>query len=223
MGPLLVRAFHAENDGPEVDEQADDDGIKNRIHHCRNRGVDPAGNPIDAETKDEDSVVKSRIVVVDIRHTSHDDEGEIVQDPADSRVNARVVNVVDFLLAELLVSSLPAQEIPDEEEAKRNKTSSASPVDDRVAEEVVLDDVVIPGAHAETDVQDWPLPEVRSQVILLIRVGNQGIVGGHHGHVQVDEVLQEGRLVGARVTRRHCELIVSRNPIPARALNRVIF
>lgn len=209
MGPLLVGALHAEHDGTEMDEQPDDNGIEDGIHHCGHRGVDSASNPIHAETKGDDSVVESWVVVVDVSHTRHDDERKVVQNPTNSRVNAGIVDVVNLLLGKLLVSSLPAQKVPDEQETEANKTASASPVDERVAEKVILHNIVIPGAHAQTDVQDRPLPEVGGQVILLIRVGNQGIVRGHHGNIQVDEVLQEGRLVGTRVTRGHCEHIVS--------------
>lgn len=62
--------------------------------------------------------------------------------------------------------------------------------------------MVIPTAHAETDVEEWPLPELRSKVILLVWIRDEGIVRCHHSHVQVDEVAQERRLVGASVARR---------------------
>jgi len=39
------------------------------------------------------------------------------------------------------------------------------------------------------------------EVVLLVWVGNEGVVGCHHGDVEVDEVLEEGRLVGSWVTR----------------------
>ena len=36
---------------------------------------------------------------------------------------------------------------------------------------------------------------MRGQVILLVGVGHQRIVGGHHGHIQVDKVFEERRLI----------------------------
>ena len=44
-----------------------------------------------------------------------------------------------------------------------------------------------------------PLPEGGSEIILLIGVWYERIVGGHHGDVEVDEILPEGRLVVSRL------------------------
>lgn len=54
--------------------------------------------------------------------------------------------------------------------------------------------------------ENGPLPESRSKVVLLVGVGDEGVVGGHHGDIEVDEVLEERRLVVTRVARR--ELLV---------------
>jgi hypothetical protein len=48
------------------------------------------------------------------------------------------------------------------------------------------------------------LPEFGGQIILLVWIWNQGIVGCHHGDVQVDEVSEEGGFVGAWVSRWNC-------------------
>jgi hypothetical protein len=63
------------------------------------------------------------------------------------------------------------------------------------AEEEVLDNVVVPAAHAEADVQKGPLPWCRGKVVLLVGVGDKSVVGSHHGNVEVDKVAEEGRLV----------------------------
>ena len=54
--------------------------------------------------------------------------------------------------------------------------------------------------------ENGPLPESRSKVVLLVGIGDEGVVGGHHGDIEVDEVLEERRLVVTRVARR--ELLV---------------
>ena len=36
--------------------------------------------------------------------------------------------------------------------------------------------VIVPAAHAETDVQDGPLPEAGCEIVLLIRVGNKRVI-----------------------------------------------
>lgn len=51
--------------------------------------------------------------------------------------------------------------------------------------------MIIPPAHAETDVQEWPLPELGGEIVLLVWVRDKRVVRGHHGHVQVDKVTEE--------------------------------
>ena len=66
--------------------------------------------------------------------------------------------------------------------------------------------VVVPATHTESDVEEGPLPEGRCEIVLLVGVRHQGIVGSHHGDIQMNEVLEERRLVVARVASR--ELLV---------------
>lgn len=61
--------------------------------------------------------------------------------------------------------------------------------------------VIVPAAHAKTDVEKRPLPECRGQVILLVGIRDERVVGCHHGNVEMDEVLEEGRLVVTWVAR----------------------
>jgi hypothetical protein len=56
-----------------------------------------------------------------------------------------------------------------------------------------------------------PLPERRSKIILLIRVRDKRVVGSHHSHVEMDEVLPEWRLVIARITSRQSLVDVAFN------------
>ena len=147
--------------------------------------------------------------MVNVGDTSHGDEGQVVQEPAEHGVDARVVEVVDLGPSELVVAALSADRVPsdhDEEEADRE---GRAPVDERVAEQEVLDDMVVPAAHAETDVQEGPLPGLGGEVVLLVRVGNESVVRGHHGDVEVDEVAEEGRLVRARVASGNCSVLVN--------------
>lgn len=61
--------------------------------------------------------------------------------------------------------------------------------------------VVIPATHTKTNVEERPLPECGSEIILLVWIGDKGVVRSHHGNVEVDEILQERRLVVTRVAR----------------------
>ena len=108
--------------------------------------------------------------------------------PAYNGIKSRVVDLINLRRFELVVSALPADEIPCHHRAKDTKGEGAAPIDNGVAEEEVLDDVVIPAAHAKADVQDRPLPELGSKVILFIRIRHQSVVGRHHGHVEVHKV-----------------------------------
>lgn len=60
--------------------------------------------------------------------------------------------------------------------------------------------MVVPAAHAEADVEDGPLPELGGKVILFVWVGDESVVGSHHRDVEMHEIAEEGRFVGARFT-----------------------
>ena len=139
---------------------------------------------------------------MDVSDTSHDDEWQVVQEPSDDWVDTSIVDLVDLRLLQLVVATLPSDEVPEDDEAQEAQGGGGTPVDDWVAEEEVLDDGVIPAAHTETDVQDRPLPPLRGEVVLLVWVWDESVVGGGHGDVQVDEVLEERRLVGVGISRR---------------------
>lgn len=86
------------------------------------------------------------------------------------------MDLVDIGLFKLVVSSLPADQVPDYHKSEDAHGGCGAPVDERVSEEEVLDDGVVPTAHAETDVENGPLPELRSEIILLVWIGNKGVV-----------------------------------------------
>lgn len=93
-----------------------------------------------------------------------------MEKPAYDRIKSSIMDLINLPRLELLVPALPADEIPCHQCAKDTKRYSAAPINNGVAKEEVLDDVVVPAAHAKTNVQDRPLPELRSEVILFIRV-----------------------------------------------------
>ena len=75
--------------------------------------------------------------------------------------------------------------------------------------------VVVPSTHAKPDVKQMPLPEAGGEVVLLIRIGDQGVVGGHHGNIEMNEILEEWRPVVPWVTGRELLINVAFN-IPVR-------
>ena len=49
--------------------------------------------------------------------------------------------------------------------------------------------------------EDGPLPPFGCEVVLLVRVGYEGVVGCHHRDVEVDKILEEGRFEGTGISR----------------------
>lgn len=56
--------------------------------------------------------------MVDIGDTTHEDEGEVVQEPANDGVDTGVVDVVHVVLSQVGVATLPADQVEDEEETE---------------------------------------------------------------------------------------------------------
>lgn len=140
--------------------------------------------------------------MVHVGDTRHDDKGKIVQEPADDGVDTGVVNLINLFVVQLPVSALPSHNVPDHDDADEAERYRAAPVDEWVTKEEVLDNVVIPAAHTKSHVQDGPLPPLRGQIVLLIRIRHKGVVGCHHGYVEMDKVVNEGRLINIGITLR---------------------
>jgi hypothetical protein len=203
----LVWSFHSPGDGHEQDVQPNSRRIQETVDSDLQVLILALEHPVCNEAKGKDGEVESRIVVVDIGDTSHSHEGTVVQEPSDHGVDTGVVDLVDVYLLELSITTLPAYEIPCDHECQDTKGSGRTPVDERVAEEEIFDNVVVPAAHTESDVQNGPLPELRGEIILLVGIRNQSVVGCHHGNVQVDEILQERRSVCSGISCRYCDLL----------------
>lgn len=198
---LSVVAGHTPADGEEVDVEADDDGVQKAVDDDLEGVVAVSHKPVNQEAKGENGKVESRVIMVHIGDTGHNNKGKIVEEPAGKGVQSRVVDVVDLVLVEIVEATLPPKDVPDNDQTSNTERGSRTPVDKRVAEEEVLDDVISPTAHAETDMEDRPLPPLGGKVILLVRVGDQSVVGGHHGNVQVNKVVEEGRPVDTSLGR----------------------
>jgi len=101
-----------------------------------------------------------------------------MQPPSDDRVDACVVEKVQLALRHVAVAALPADEVERHHTNKDQQRCGATPVYKRVTQQEVLDDVVVPAAHAETDVQQRPLPWCRSEIVLLVWIRHEGVVAG---------------------------------------------
>lgn len=188
-------AGHTPANRDEPDVKPDDNGIHGAVDGALDDLVTLLHEPINQEAKCQDGKIQCRVVVVHVGDTRHNNKGEIVKEPASHGVKSRVVNLVNIVLVEFFETTLPSQDVPNNDEANNTERYSRAPVDKGVTEEEILDDVVVPTTHSETNMQDRPLPPLGGKVVLLIGVGDQSVVGGHHRDIEMDEVVEEGRLV----------------------------
>lgn len=101
-----------------------------------------------------------------------------MQPPSNDRVQTGVVKEIQLALSHVAVSALPADEVERYHAHEDEQRRCAAPVYERVAEQEVLDNVVVPTAHAQADVQQWPLPRFRGKIILFVWVGHKRVVAG---------------------------------------------
>lgn len=204
MRPLHVRALHTEADGSEQNKQTNNDRVKCKVNGVLHGLVQLSCGPINNKAKSDDGKVESRVVMMNVGNSGHGNEGKVVQEPTNDGIDTGIVEVVDIALREFVVAALPANAVPDDHEAENGKGGSGSPVYEGVAKKEVLDNVVIPAAHTETNMEEWPLPRGGGEVVLLVGVRNEGVVGGHHCNVEVDEIAEERRLVCAWLALGNC-------------------
>lgn len=129
--------------------------------------------------------------MVNVCHSCHGNKWEVVQKPSHCRIHPGVMDMVDLRLTKLGIATLPTHSVPGDQKAEDTQSSCTPPVDKGIPKEVILDRILIPRAHTEANAKDRPLPELRGQIVLFIRIGNKGVVGGHHGDVEMDKVLKE--------------------------------
>lgn len=195
MLPLLIVPLHSKAESSKQPEQPNHNNIQRSEDPRLHALVQVPRVPIHNKPTRQDGEIQRGIVVVHIGNTSHGEERHVVQEPSNQRVQSRVVELVDLCPGELIVSTLPADGVPSNHTEEESDGKGRPPVDGRVPKEEVLDDGVVPSTHAETDVEKWPLPWLGGEIILLVWVGDESVVGSHHGDVEVDKVAEEGRFV----------------------------
>lgn len=191
MCPLLTGTLNAKHNYPEVNKQASDDQVQEDIDERDGFGVEFLGKPVNAESKSQDGIIESWIIVVNICHTCHDNKWKIVENPANNRIQPGIMDMVNVGLAEVFIASLPADKVPKDQDTKHAQAGSAAPVNRRVSEEVVFNNAVVPGTHAKANLEYRPLPEFRRKIILFVWVRDKGVVRSHHGNIQVNKVLEK--------------------------------
>lgn len=207
MRPLLMTTLHPKHHVTEEPKQP----CNRNVERSENRPIKPLvlpcqrpRDPIEHEPHSQDGEVESRIIMVHVGDSCHGHKWKIMQHPAYNREDAGVMNVVYFRERELFIATLPAYKIPEHDNAEGKQRKRAAPVHERIAEKEVFYDAVVPAAHAEADIEDGPLPELRGKIILFVGVRDKRIVGCHHGDVEMHEIAEERRFIGAWITSGHC-------------------
>lgn len=118
MLPLRAGSHHSEADGSEEPEETDDQDIQGAEENPVDVLVELSGCPVNAEAGGENGEIQGGVVVVHIRYTAHGDEGEVVQEPTNDRVETGVVDLVNVGGLQVRVAALPADEIPEDHETK---------------------------------------------------------------------------------------------------------
>lgn len=130
--------------------------------------------------------------MVHIGDSSHCHKRQVVQEPANYRVDTGVMDLIDIGRFQLIIPALPTDQIPEHHYCKDSERCRRTPVDQGVAKKEILHNRIVPTTHTEANMEDGPLPEMRGKVILLVGIWNKGIVRGRHGYVEMNEVLQKG-------------------------------
>lgn len=140
MTPLRRATFHPKRNGAE--EVVQPHRCAKPRHEKRPRHVPSplARGPVNAKPKRQNGKVQRWVVVVHVGDARHGEEGQVVQEPAEHGVQARVVEVVDFGGREICVAALPAHDVKGQGEEEEDERREAGPVDERVAEEEVFND-----------------------------------------------------------------------------------
>jgi len=131
-------------------------------------------------------------IVVNVGDTTHDEERGEMEEPPKERDLPNVEEMVPFTRFHVNIFPLLPEQVKPEEEHCDEQADSRSLPDQRCTDEVVLDLLVAPTAHAKSKVLEWPIERRRRQDVELIRVRYQSVVGRHHGNVEVPKVAKEG-------------------------------
>lgn len=137
---MSAAALHTKAYRPEEPEQANDKNIQGPEDDPVHVPIHLPRRPINAESRDQDRKVERGVIMMHIGNTTHSDERQIVQEPSNDWVETSIVNLIDVDLLEVIVTALPADEVPHDHDGKDAERGGAAPVDSWVTEQEVLDD-----------------------------------------------------------------------------------
>ena len=147
-------------------------------------------------------------VVVNVCHTAHDEEREIVKTPSHQCNLPNIQEVIPLIYAKLqqrrspnqsreltsikvFVLALHPEDVHRSDEQRCDQTNRARPPDERSTKQVILGLSVAPTAHPQTEVHERPISRRGCQNIFFVRVRDESIVGRHHGDIEMPEIAEE--------------------------------
>lgn len=139
-------------------------------------------------TKSDDGKVQSREIVMKEKLTSHEEEGEVVESPAQNRSPQLIVKSLDKRTGIVIAASLPSQNGNDLEQSPKDNSNGRGPPNHRIADEVDLGVVLAP--EVDSTSQDRPCLGTR---IPCVRFG-QASIRCPHDSVKLEELAQETRV-----------------------------
>jgi hypothetical protein len=190
LSPLVTvaeRRIQAENDdaGCEEDYQAGsaNDGVLLDAETSHT-----SGGEVPDLTKGDDREEKSREVVVQEKLTLHEEEGEVVESPAQDRHTDLVVETLEDGVAVVIAAALPPQDRESLEDSVEGDSGGRRPPDKRVTDKVDL--AVVAAPEVDTTAENWPRLGTR---VPRVRV-DEASVGGPHDALEFPEFAEEARV-----------------------------
>lgn len=109
MRPLPVAAFHSKADGSEHPVKSDDDSVQRKVDTDLHILVQLRGRPIHNKAQHQDGEPKGRIVMMDISNTTHQNKGQVVEEPSNDWVETGVVDLIEIIwVLDVFITTLPA-------------------------------------------------------------------------------------------------------------------
>ena len=107
-------------------ENANNSSIKSKVDKGSKVLVGARQEQVSQETKRQNGKVEGREVMMNIGDTGHDNEGQVVEKPAEGRNNTSHSVLLNLQISEILVATLPSGKIDKGGNTKNGNTLQSS-------------------------------------------------------------------------------------------------
>lgn len=128
-----------------------------------------------------------------------------MEQPPKERHLAHIQKVFPLSRVHILIFPLPPQHIHNKRQQAHAQANRSTPPNHGCTNEVVLELLIAPAAHPQTEVEERPVERLGRKDIFFVGVGYECVVRGHHRHIEVPKVAEERRFVKLGVSFRHCK------------------